>query len=462
MFAYAYFCRMLPLLRNALVVFLYISPFTAVYSQDTIPRKANDTVPKKLPFAIAAEKRLSEDDLKDKKEGIYLTGEPDLSSDPETGFGAGAEAQLFFDGKRTDPFFEYTPYRAQLDLSAFLTTKSEKEFEFVWDVPYIFNSKWRLRGRIAYEINPDYLFFGATEKTLQPLSYYDPVKGLVTKASLDDYMNSLTGSSTAYNTFEQKELLTDVTMEHNWLKGKLRSLIGFEYTTDNITTPLNGQSLLYQEALQGIITGCGPDHGTMVQLGLVYDTRDLEADPSSGSFAEATYEISTTVLGSDYNFGRYFIHYNHYERLLKKKFKKLVFAFRAGMGYTSGNAPFYEYLDQWSSEGDINGLGGAQTLRGYAQSRFVAPAMALANVELRYRFWQVSFLDQNLGFYAIPFFDAGGVWDNLNRVTGNLQNIRYSYGPGAQIAWNEDTILRFDLGFCKEGNQFYFGIGQIF
>ena len=46
----------------------------------------------KLPFAIAKEKRLSDDDLKDKKEGVYLTGEPDLSSDPEHGFGAGAEA----------------------------------------------------------------------------------------------------------------------------------------------------------------------------------------------------------------------------------------------------------------------------------------------------------------------------------------------------------------------------------
>ena len=63
----------------------------------------------KLPFAIAQEKRLSDDDLKEKKEGIYLTGEPDLSSDPAHGFGGGAEAQFFVDGKRTDPLFAYTP-----------------------------------------------------------------------------------------------------------------------------------------------------------------------------------------------------------------------------------------------------------------------------------------------------------------------------------------------------------------
>src|ERR1700728_1046977 len=69
----------------------------------------------KLPFEISEEERLSTEDLKNKKEGAYLTGVPDLSSDPVNGFGAGAEAQLFFDGKRTDPFFAYTPYRAEID-----------------------------------------------------------------------------------------------------------------------------------------------------------------------------------------------------------------------------------------------------------------------------------------------------------------------------------------------------------
>src|SRR5580704_12988348 len=97
----------------------------------------------KLPFAIAQEKRLSDDDLKEKKEGWHITGEPDLSSDPEHGFGAGAELQLFFAGKRSDPFFAYTPYRSQLDVSAFYTTGGEKEFEFGWDIPYIFNSQYR-------------------------------------------------------------------------------------------------------------------------------------------------------------------------------------------------------------------------------------------------------------------------------------------------------------------------------
>jgi hypothetical protein len=453
---YTYFWRMFQHFRFYLLITSFIS-LNLLSSGQTV--KASDTL--KLPFAIAREKRLSDDDLKEKKEGIYVTGEPDLSDDPEHGFGAGAEAQLFFAGKRTDPFFEYTPYRAQIDLDAFYTTGGEKELELTWDIPYIFNSKWRVRGTCDFEIDPDHLFFGVTENTLKPLSYYpgsDTAKGLVSTNSFNDYTNNQVAN---YNAFQQVEKSVGMSVEHSWFQGKLRTLLGFEYAYYNTTTPLDNNSLLYQQYIQGLITGYGIGHTTHVQFGLIYDTRDLEDDPSKGSFAEITDEYSSTALGSGYNYNRTFIHYNIYQPLLTGVFKKLVFAARVGMGYTTGDAPFYEYLDNWTSQGDIDGLGGPMVLRGYAESRFAAPATALANVELRLRFWQVTFWEQHLGFYAIPFFDAGGVWNTLNRVS-NLQNLRFSEGPGAQIAWNEDTILRFDFGICPEGNQFYFGIGQIF
>jgi outer membrane protein assembly factor BamA len=241
----------------------------------------------------------------------------------------------------------------------------------------------------------------------------------------------------------------------------VRTLIGYEYAYYETSTPLDNNSLLNEQAMTGLITGYGTSHTGLVQLGIIYDTRDLEDDPSGGSYIELTNEYSSTSLGSQFNYNRTFFHYNYYHRLFPKTFKKLVFAARLGLGYTSGDAPFYEYLDQWTSEGDIDGLGGAQSLRGYTQSRFVAPAMALANIELRYRFAETNVLKQHLAFYIIPFFDAGGIGNTLDRV-GNFQNLRFSEGPGAQIAWNEDTILRFDFGICPEGTQFYFGIGQIF
>jgi outer membrane protein assembly factor BamA len=418
----------------------------------------------KLPFAIAKEKRLPDDELAQKKEGMYVTGVPDLSSDPVNGFGAGAEGSLFFNGKKKDPFFAYTPYRAQLNVALFITTRLQKEAKFTLDVPYIFNTKWRLRAEAAYEINPNLLYFGIDEKSLKPLSYYPDNKTsnpLVNNASYSSYEKNLTGNKAYYNTFTKTEAVLNISMERSFYEGRLRALVGYEIAGVNLSSPLNDSSLLHQDAVTKKITGYGENIISFAQAGLIYDTRDLETDPTKGSFAELTNEVSLVALGSQYNFNKTFFHYNLYHPILPKNFKRLTFAGRIAMGYTQGDAPFYEYQDEWSSEGSIEGLGGGNTLRGYKQSRFLARVMQFTNLELRWRFAQCKILKQHLAFSAVPFFDAGGVWDNLNRLN-HLENLRYSEGLGLRIAWNVNTILRFDYAISKEDNQFFFSLGHAF
>ena len=220
--------------------------------------------------------------------------------------------------------------------------------------------------------------------------------------------------------------------------------------------------MLKQDAAAKKIVGFGQNLVSFTQLGLIYDTRNLETDPSKGSFAELTNELSLMALGSQYNFNKTFFHYTIYKPVLPKIFKRVTFAGRIAMGYTQGNAPFYEYADEWSPEGAIEALGGGLSLRGYKQSRFMARVMQFTNVELRYRFAQYTILKQHLAFSAVPFFDAGGVWDNLSRVTTHLDNFRYSEGLGLRIAWNVNTILRFDYAFSQEDRQFFFSLKQAF
>src|SRR5258708_4285368 len=119
--------------------FLFLSLFFKLSAQVT------DSLPfnllPKLPFTISEDKRLSAEDLKNKKEGFYVTGAPDLSIDPLNGFGYGVGGFLFFNGKRKDPFFAYTPYRQKIYIELFNTTRNKLKAEVVLDVPYIFNSK---------------------------------------------------------------------------------------------------------------------------------------------------------------------------------------------------------------------------------------------------------------------------------------------------------------------------------
>ena len=441
-----------------LIAFLLLHCFICFGQQNN-----NDTL-QKLPFTIAKEKKLPNDELANKKEGMYFTGIPDISSDPITGFGYGAEGSLFFNGKKSDPFFAYTPYRAELSVALFNTTKSAQEAKLGLDVPYIFNTQWRLRTEAAYEINPNFLYFGITEKSLYPLNYYpnnNLSNSIVNNASYSAYDNSLTGNKVAFNTFTKSEAVLNISMEHSFMEGKLRTLGGYEIAQINISTPLNDNSAVRKDFNSGLIKGFGNNTISLIQLGVIYDTRDLETDPSKGVFAEITHEISLTALGSKFNFNKTFIHANGYYPVLPKLFKKMILCGSFGLSLTNGDAPFFEYPDAWSSEGDIDGMGGSRTLRGYKQARFVAPVMQYVDIEMRCRFLQFNVLKQNLVFSGVPFFDQAGVWNNLSRVS-HTENMRYSEGLGLRIAWNVNTILRFDYAVSKEDNQFFFQLGHTF
>lgn len=417
---------------------------------------------------IAEIKKLPADELNEKKEGLYFTGVPDFSSDPLNGIGYGVEGTLFFNGKKTDPLFAYTPYRQKLELVFFNTTRNANEFALKLDVPYIWNTPWRLRTELVYEENPNLVYFGNSASSLRGLSYYpngDSTGQLVNNGNYDDYEKSLIDSKQHYNDFIKTESVINVSLERSVLEGKARWLVGYEFAKFNNTTFINtatsiSKSKLFEDAQNLGILGLGNGRVSMVQLGFVYDTRNLETDPSAGCFAEFTQEISMKSIGSQYDFVKTFVQFKGYKQILNKFFKKQIIAVRSGIGITSGKAPFFEYADEWSSEGSIEGLGGTNTLRGYKQSRFMAPLMNFNNIEWRSQFWTGSFLKQHIALSVVPFFDFGGCWDAVNKI--NLGNFRYNKGIGMRVAWNMNTILRFDYAVSKEDAQFFFQMNHAF
>jgi hemolysin activation/secretion protein len=86
--------------------------------------------------------------------------------------------------------------------------------------------------------------------------------------------------------------------------------------------------------------------------------------------------------------------------------------------------------------------------------------MWFANFELRARFAETKWLKQHFSFALVPFFDAGTVRDSWQEL--NFANIRYAYGAGFRIGWNQSTILSLDYGISSEDKLLFFGLGQIF
>jgi hemolysin activation/secretion protein len=117
-------------------------------------------------------------------------------------------------------------------------------------------------------------------------------------------------------------------------------------------------------------------------------------------------------------------------------------------------------LSSQAEAGGILVLGGGRSIRGFREARFLAPTVALVNLEMRTRLYDIKILKQHFALGITPFYDFGSVWDRPGDM--NFKQWRGAPGVGARIAWNQSTILRLDYGQSREGGQFFFGFGHIF
>jgi outer membrane protein assembly factor BamA len=432
-------------------------------------------------------KKMSDDDLLKKREGTFITGLPDFSSDPVTGFGFGIRSNVYWNGERTNPLFAYTPYLAKLKANVAYYTSNARELILSLDIPYYKGTRWRFKIDFKAQQNPANLYFGLTESTLGNLrlpsdenttfstyAAFDRARKIVRPGGIGE-ADFVTDALS--NRFRETEYMLNIKADYALGNGKWRIMSGYEIQhlsyktfegeqaeainpiTEEETSAPNGFSLLQRDFDQGQISGLNGGWISILQTALIYDTRDFEPDPTKGYYFEIANEYSSKYIGSQFDFNKLFIQARAYQKLPFGK--RTVLAGRFGVGTIFGsNAPFFEFQDQWSPEGSINSLGGKQSLRGYRANRFLARSLWFTNVELRYRIAEAKLGKQRFAFGVAPFFDAGTVRDDWRNL--NLKNIRYSYGLGARVAWNQSTIISFDYGISKEDKLFYIGIGQAF
>lgn len=459
----------------SLLFLLLVKPFT-VSSQEA------DTL------SFIKSKKMSDADLAKKKEGRFWTGIPDISSDPVTGFGFGLRSNIYWNGNRTNSLFAYTPYLAKLKANAAYYTTNARELVLSLDVPYFKGSRWRLRVDFKAQQNPSNLYFGSYESTLGELRLPSTPTGGKTYNTFKEYDKARKqlrpGDSTEYsmvtdalsNRFRETEYMLNLKADYAIGKGKWHLMSGYEIqhlsyktfegfnaeaidSTGKATTAPNGTSLLRRDYEQGLIHGLDGGWISIIQTALIYDTRDFEPDPSKGLYLEIANEFSSPIIGSQFEFNKFFIQGRYYQKIPVGP--RTVFVSRFGVGNMFGSkAPFFEYQDQWSPDGSINAMGGRQSLRGYRSNRFLARSLLFTNFELRVRLAETKIKKQRFSFTIAPFFDAGTVrdkWQNLS-----FDRMKTSYGGGLRIGWNQSTILSFDYGISNEDKLFFFGIGQIF
>jgi outer membrane protein assembly factor BamA len=408
--------------------------------------------------------------LQDKRQGWYVTGIPVIGLDPEEGFGYGAELQIYDDGLADSPFFRYAPYRRRITAGAVNTTDGTLSLYAGYDQPYVNDTPWRIRAYAGWFENKYTDYFGTGTGTLQPLSYPGSTQTYrnydVYQNALDQVVNGETWKE--YNHYQVQQALALFNVEYDLLGGRLRPLAGFrinyqqfkDYTGNIIDGAVMQETRLHQDARLGNIVGYGGGWDNSLHVGLSYDTRDYEPNPTSGILAQALVTGSTTGIGSEFNYGTAVLGFSHFTPLFPSV-THLVFAGNYIYADRFGEVPFYAENRLWLPFDEMRtGLGGWTSLRGYHRNRFVGEVTALATWELRWTFAKTDILRQHLSFMLAGFGDVGRPFDTLGGTT--LRGWKYDVGGGLRLAWNLATLISFEYAVSEEGGLFYMELGQQF
>lgn len=222
-------------------------------------------------------------------------------------------------------------------------------------------------------------------------------------------------------------------------------------------------------------------HHLFLKAGLVYDSRDIQANPSRGIWSEIMLITAPYALwNQDGYFTKLSITHRQYFTLVKER---LTWVYRVGyQGTIGGYDPFYNqnYMHSSYLGAGISGLGGAKSLRGILRNRIIGQGIAYTNTEFRWKFLKFLLAKQNFYFALNPFLDMGMVVQpsrvDESRVpagedatlyfTGKKERLHFAAGCGLHMAMNENFVVAADFGraFSMQDGKFgaYIGINWLF
>ena len=403
------------------------------------------------------------------KTGWNLGPLPVLGFDSDLGFQYGACLDIFNfgDGTRYPRYF----YKFNVEISRY--TKGSGVFRFYADMPYLIKDT-KLFFDLTYNYSKKFEFFGFNG---YEAGAFDPVNEVIQQMQiLDPELDTASG----YHFIKRNTLRFVGSMQRkffnvpnlNWVAG----LAYYNVKTDSISLDnYKGQPTLYTNYVDaGIIKENEKNGGNIGQLrlGLIYDTRDHNSDPSKGIYAEYTLTGSTDFHKRDgyHSLMQTFL-WRHYIPIYKDK---LTFAYRLGVQHKIvGNTPWYminninmPFFQKMYTEG----LGGVVTMRGVNRNGVLGDGFILGNAELRWHFLSFKFINQNWQLAFSPFFDAGMVIQPFRKqeiiqaqieyeaslpegqeakqfyYSGDKESVHMSAGGGLKIIMNRNMILGVDVG----------------
>jgi len=409
------------------------------------------------------------------KKGWNFAPFPSIGYNSDTGFQIGALCEIFDYGDGST----YPGYRHKFNVDLSWTTKDQIKLHFFYDSKYLI-PKVRLTFAATYILAQMYPFMGFNGAAAP---YFTDL------ASGKKQMNRVAMYNVRRNSMRiMADFQGDILPKFRWAAG----ISYWWYDIENVSVKKKGKPA-YDVVANEYLQNQGIDYASLWQLyqgvglirpneatgghhlelkaGLVYDSREHEADPSRGIWAELYAYGSPDILngrGKDgYHYLKLAAHFRHYVPVWQDK---ITFAYHlAYQGKLAGNAPYYTlqnintlYLRQIISDG----LGSINTVRGVPYNSVIGDGYAWANFEMRFKIVSFRFIKQNFYLATNPFFDMGACVQQyrleemkalraahdagdttlsdaeMNLIyTGEPRKLHMSAGLGLKLAMNRNFIL---------------------
>jgi hypothetical protein len=215
-------------------------------------------------------------------------------------------------------------------------------------------------------------------------------------------------------------------------------------TTDTLWTPHSFYSRMYNYDTTGyMLSG--------LSANVVYDSRDNQANPYKGIYANINYRYNLNFLGSGSDCSELWMEFRTYVNLSKNKPRHMVAFWIFGDFNVTGHMPYMT----------LPNLGGdqrARSGRGYTNGRFRGKNLVYGEVEYRFPIWPCSNI---IG--GVVFANATST-DNPDRDVALFKYIQPAVGFGLRIMINKyfRTNINLDFAIGNKSSGFYFSGQETF
>ena len=415
-----------------------------------------------------------EEETKEVKKGWSFGLLPTATFSVDNGFQAGAFGDVYYYGDGStypDPL-----HKISWEASYF-TKSSRMRLYLAYDSKYLIPNM-RINASVTYMNDPLYSFWGFNGGA--------SLAHLPAGTTYNDFWTNKVNDINYFGMSRQMlRILANVQgriVDHlnwaagvnfwHWTLGDMRDA-GYKVEGSNDKHYYDKESTLFRDyQTWGVIHADEATGGNALEInaGLVYDTRDIEAAPNHGIWAEAY--LNGNIL--QHRYLKACVYFRNYIDIpIHIPAGDPVFAYRLAWQQTiAGETPLYmiqnnPLLVQRNMISE--GFGSSNTIRGLRENRILTEGFAWVNAELRVKLVNFKLFNQFFYIAVNPFFDAGIITkpyraaeleaaSKMNVKTympfGNIYDstkvgdLVYSGGMGLKIAMNQNFIVSVDFAKC--------------